>query len=167
MASQQAAQLSQVIRQKVNEMKKLCEGLDEKTASRAPSGRWSPKQIVSHISGPDGVGLTPAIRVFLEQETPRLDLNPGDPFFTERRSRMTVAELLKEFEGEYDRVTGLVAGLSDEQLARKAHIPAFKEAPCGENPTLGAFVSLLAERHIGFHIDHMKEILQELAATSR
>ena len=167
MASQQALQLSQVIRQKVTEMKKVCEGLDEKTASRAPSGRWSPKQILSHISGPDGVGLTPALRAFLDQDTPRLDLNPGDPFFTERRSKMTVTELLKEFESEYDRMVGLVVGLSDEQLARKAYIPAFKEAPTGEYPTLASFVSLLAERHIGFHIDHMKEILKELSAPPR
>jgi hypothetical protein len=167
MASQQAVQLSQSIRQKVEEMKKLCEGLDEKTASRAPSGRWSPKQIISHISGPDGVGLTPAIRAFLDQDTPLIDLHPGDPFFTERRSKMTLAELGKEFEAEYDRITGILAGLSDEQLARKAHIPAFKESPLGEYPTLAYFVSGLAERHIGFHIDHMKEILEELKATQR
>ncbi len=164
MSSQQAVQLSKLIRQKVDEMKKLCEGLDEKTASRAPSGRWSPTQIISHISGPDGVGLTPAIRAFLEQDTPRIDLNPGNPFFTERRSKMTLPELLNEFEGEYQRMTGIVEGLSDEQLARKAHIPAFKESPIGEYPTLSFFVSALAERHIGFHIDHMKEILQELGA---
>jgi DinB superfamily len=167
MASQQATQLSQVIRQKVNEMKKLCEAIDEKTASRAPSGRWSPKQIVSHISGPDGIGLTPAIRAFLDQDTPLLDLHPGDPFFTEKRSKMTFAELLKEFEAEYDRITGILAGLSDEQLARKAHIPVLKETPVGEYPTLAFFVSALAERHIGFHIDHMKEILAELSATQR
>ena len=167
MASQQAAQLSQVIRHKVTEMKKVCEGLDEKTASRAPSGRWSPKQIISHICGPDGKGLTPAIRAFLDQDTPRLDLNPGDPFFTERRSKMTVTELLKEFEGEYDRMADLVVGLSDEQLARKAYIPVFKEAPTGEYPTLASFVSFMTERHVGFHIDHMKEILKELSATPR
>ena len=167
MPSQQAAQLSQLIRQKVDEMKRLCQGLDEKTASRAPSGRWSPKQIISHLSGPDGVGLTPAVRLFLDQETPRLDLTPENPFFTERRSKMTIAELLKEFESEWDRIAGIVAGLSDEQLARKAHIPAFKEAPTGEYPTLASFASFMAQRHIGFHIDHMKEILQELGATQR
>ncbi len=103
MPSQQAAQLSQLIRQKMDEMKKLCEGLDEKTASRAPSKRWSPKQILSHLCGPDGVGLIPAIQTILQQDTPRLDLHPGNPFFTERRSGMSVAELLKEFEGEYTR----------------------------------------------------------------
>ena len=162
MSSQQAAKLSQLIRQKVDEMKRLCQGLDEKTASRAPSGRWSPKQILSHICGPDGVGIIPAINTILEQDTPRLDLDPGNPFFTERRSRMTVAELLKEFEGEYDRLAGLVAGLSDEQLARKAHVPALKETPMGEYLTLAVWVTALAERHMGFHIDHMKEILQEL-----
>ena len=165
MPSQQAAQLSQLIRQKMNEMKKLCEGLDEKTASRAPSKRWSPKQILSHLCGPDGVGLIPAIQTILQQDTPHLDLDPGNPFFTERRSRMTVAELLKEFEGEYTRVADLVAGLSDEQLARKAHVPAFKETPMGEYLTLAVWVTSLAERHVGFHTDHMREILQELGAT--
>ena len=44
MATSEGAKLSQVIRQKLEELKKLCKGLDEETASRAPSGRWSPKQ---------------------------------------------------------------------------------------------------------------------------
>ncbi len=167
MGSQQATQLSQVIRQKVIDMKKLCGGIDDETASRAPSGRWSPKQIISHITGPDGVGLTPAIRAFLDQDTPLLELHPGDPFFTERRSKMAMRDLLKEFEAEYEQITGLIAGLSDEQLARKGHIPAFKETPIGEYPTLQLFVTALAERHIGFHIDHMKEILRELGATKK
>jgi hypothetical protein len=162
MGSPQAAQLSKVVRQKMEEMKRLCEGLDEKTASRAPSGRWSPKQILSHLCGPDGVGPIPAIQAILQQDTPRFDLQPGDPFFTERRSRMTLVDLLKEFEGEYIRMADLVAGLSDEQLARKAHVPAFKETPMGEYPTLAVWVTALAERHIGFHIDHMREILQEI-----
>ncbi len=80
---------------------------------------------------------------------------------------MSASELVKEFEGEYDRVTELVAGLSDEQLARTAHVPAFKETPLGEHPTLQSFVMALAERHIGFHIEHMKEVLAELAASKR
>ena len=80
---------------------------------------------------------------------------------------MTVAELLKEFEGEYTRMADLVAGLSDEQLARKAHVPAFKETPMGEYLTLAVWVTFLTERHVGFHIDHMREILQELGATPR
>jgi hypothetical protein len=50
--------------------------------------------------------------------------------------------------------------VSPEQLGRKAHIPALKESPMGEYPTLGAFVGSLAEYHIAFHIDHMKEVLR-------
>ncbi len=166
MGSQQAVQLSKAIREKVNEMKKLCEGIDEKTASRAPSKRWSPKQIISHVSGPEGMGFTVAVRAFLDQDTPRLDLTPANPFFTERRSKMTITELVNEFQAEYNRIIELVAGLSDEQLARKAYIPVFKETPMGEYPTLQAFATALTERHLGFHIDHMKEILAELAASS-
>jgi len=49
-------------------MKKVCEAMTEETASEAPQGRWSPKQIISHISGPDGIGLMPAITLILEQD---------------------------------------------------------------------------------------------------
>ncbi len=152
--------LAQVIRRKADEMKKLCEGLDEQTASRAPQGRWSPKQIISHISGQDGIGYMPAVRLILEKDTPLLEIIAEDPFFTDRRSRLTMKELLAEFGKEYDQLSSYVVQLTDDQLSRNAHIPLFKDTELGEYPTLAAFISALAEWHVGFHITHMKEILQ-------
>jgi hypothetical protein len=162
MSSPEGIQLSQIIRQKVRELIELCEGLDEETARRAPADRWSPKEIISHVCGPEGVGLMAAVQAILGQDTPQLDLDPGNPFFTEKRSRMTLAELLAELKDEYNGIANLMAGLSEEQLARTAHIPMFKETPMGEYPTLATFVRTLAEHHFSFHIDHMREILEAL-----
>ena len=166
MPSSQGAQLSQMIHLKVEELKKLCEGLDEATASRAPSGRWSPKQILSHLCGPEGVGFMPATRTFLEKDTPRLDIEAENPFFTEKRSRMTVAQLLTELEKEYGRMADFVTGLSEDQLARKARVPLFKETPIGEYPTLATWIHALGGHHMGSHIDHMREILVALGVGS-
>jgi hypothetical protein len=162
MPSSEDTELSQVIHRKIEELKTLCKGVDEATASRAPTGRWSPKEILSHLCGPEGVGFMPAIKTILEQDTPRLDIEAENPFFTEKRSRKTFAHLLRELEGEYDRMADFVTGLSDRQLSRKAHIPLFKEAPFGEYPTLATFIRVLGEHHMGSHIDHMREILQAL-----
>jgi len=159
MQTTEGVRLSQSIRQKVEEMRSLCEGLDEDTAARAPLDRWSPKQILSHLCGPEGVGFMPAIRAILERDTPRLDIEAENPYFTEKRSAMTLSELLKEFAREYAHIADLVAGLSEEQLARKAHIPLFKDLPMGEYPTLADFVGALGEFHMDFHISHMREIL--------
>ena len=158
----EGTQLSQTIRAKTAEIKKLCERLREDIASHAPSGRWSPKQIISHISGPDGIGFIPSIRRILEQDTPRLDMVAEDPFFTERRSGMTMKELLAEFEQEYLRIADMLTEASKEQLARKAHIPLFKNTPLGEYPTLATFIGALVEWHTDFHIKHMKEVLEAL-----
>ena len=49
-------QLAQNIRQKIEELKKICEGIDENTALRSPEGRWSSREILSHLSGPEGSG---------------------------------------------------------------------------------------------------------------
>jgi len=160
MSTFEGAQLAQIIRAKTEEMKKVCEAMTEETASEAPQGRWSPKQIISHISGPDGIGLMPAITLILEQDIPRVDLVAEDPFFTDRRSRLSMTDLLSEFEQEYHRIADFLANASEDQLRRKAHIPLFKDTPLGEYPTLAAFIGALGEWHMEFHLNHMKELLQ-------
>ena len=167
MATLNGAQLSQLVREKAAEFKKLCAALDEKTASRAPAGRWSPKQIVSHLCGPEGIGMLPMLRAFVEQDTPRIELDPENPFYSENRSKMTLAELLVEYDREYNRIAHFVAGLSEQQLTRKAHIPLLKDTPIGEYPTLATLTQDFIGYHLTFHIDHMGEILQGLrVATS-
>lgn len=162
MATPEGAQLAQKIRLNVEEFKKTCAGIDEAMANRAPGDRWSPKQIVSHLCGPEGSGFLPTIRAFLDQDIPRLDIEAENPFFTGKRTSMTLVELLAEFDQEYGRMAELVENLAQEQLDRKAHIPLLKESPFGEYPTLAEWVGVLSEFHIDFHVRHMKEILGEL-----
>jgi len=59
MATSTGKQLAQNVRQKIEDLKKVCEGVDENTASREPEGQWSPKEILSHLSGPEGSGHLP------------------------------------------------------------------------------------------------------------
>jgi len=166
MQTSQAVQLSELIRRKVADFKKLCEGLDEETASRAPSGRWSPKEIVSHLIGAEGVGHMPTIYAIVEKDTPRLDVQVEDPFFSEARARKTFVELLGEFDGEYNRIAAFVGDLSEEQLGRTTHMPFLKESPFGEFPTLAVWIQIIGEHHLGWHTDHMREVLETLGVGS-
>jgi hypothetical protein len=163
MQTSQAAELSELIHRKVTDFKELCEGLDEESASLAPSGRWSPKEIVSHLCGPEG-GHMPILHAFLEKDTPSLDIETENPFFFEDRARKTFAELLTEFDSEYRRIAKFAAGLSEEQLNRKAHIPFLKVTPVGEYPTLAGWIQVIGDVHLGSHTDHMREILEALGA---
>ncbi len=155
-------ELAEGIRQRVDELKKVCRGVDENTASRAPEGQWSPKQILSHLWGPDGNGPLPLFELFLSGETPTLDIDPANPFFSESRSGMTFSALLAEVEKSYDRIIVFAAGLTREQLDRKARIPKMKESQWGEYPTLESMISVLGEGHLHFHSKDMRETLQAL-----
>lgn len=162
MPSQEGVELSRIVRKKIEELRAVCLEVDEKTASGAPQDRWSPKEILSHLCGPEDFGLMPLVQAILEEDIPRLDMEPAKTYFVGKRSEMTFTELLTEFEHTYSQMADFVAPLSEEQLARKAHVPMFKETPVGEYPSLAMFVQAMADFHIGDHINHLKEILEAL-----
>ena len=164
MATSRGNQLAQEIRQKVAALKQVCQGVDEKLASRAPTDRWSPKQILSHLCGPEDVGHLPILKAFIDSDTPIINLVTGNPFFTDNRARMSFGELVAECEMNYQRVANFAAELTDEQLARKAHIPKLKDSPLGEYPTLEGMIDGLCAYHVQDHIDHLHEILAALSS---
>jgi hypothetical protein len=166
MATSRGNELAEVIRQKVAALKQACQGVDENLASRAPTDRWSPKQILSHLCGPEGVGHLPILRAFVDSDTPIIDLDTENPFFTETRAAMSFSVLVAECEINYRRIANFATELTKEQLARKAHIPKLKDSPLGEYPTLDGMISGLGEYHIQFHIDHLREILAALSSNN-
>ena len=164
MATSRGNELAQIIRQRVAELKQVCLGVDENLAARAPADRWSPKQVLSHLCGPDGVGHLPFLKTFLDSETPLIDLVTEDPFFTERRAAMSFSGLVAECELNYEHVASFAEELNEVQLARTAQIPKLKDTPLGEYPTLDGMIYGLGEFHLRFHIDHLREILTALGS---
>lgn len=170
MATLTGDQLAQNIQQRIIELKKVCEGVAEDTASRAPTGRWSPKEILSHLLGPEGSNHLLILQSFINHETPVIDIEAENPFFSKKRAGTPFAKLLAEVEMEYGLIAEFAAGLPEDHLDRRAQIPMLKDTPFGEYPTLATWIGLLGGMegsHLQFHTEQMREILQALGASGQ
>ena len=163
MTSSRGKQLAHEIMQNVTALKLLCQEVDEILASRAPEDRWSPKQILSHLCGPEEMGHLPILKAFIDNDIPIIDLDTENPFYTEKRARMSFSELVAACELNYQRIANFAAELTEAQLGRTAYIPKLKDSPLGEYPTLEGMIFGLGEYHVQSHIDHLREILAVLA----
>jgi hypothetical protein len=157
-------QLAKDIRQNIADLQAVCRGVDEETACRAPAGRWSPKEILSHLLGQDG-GHDMVVRAYLEEDTPTLDLKAEQTYFSGARAAMSLTELCAAVAERYERMATLATTLTEDQLARKARIPMLKESPLGEYPTLESLLGGLGRYHLQSHIEHLREILGALEAS--
>lgn len=158
-------ELAQAIRSTQTELLALCKGIDDDAADRAPEGRWSPREILSHLAGSEQSGIVPMLQRILDEDMPRLDLNPGQANLSAERRAMPFAKLVDLVAKNYEAAARFAESLTAEQLARAAHIPALAQSPLGERPTLGTLIGGFGQYHVKMHIDHLREVLAGKAAS--
>ncbi|EFL50688.1 hypothetical protein DesfrDRAFT_2629 [Solidesulfovibrio fructosivorans JJ]] len=166
MATTTGSTVAGEIRQKLDALAAIGRGIDAGTLSRAPEGRWCPREILSHILGADG-GYLPLFQAFLDADTPTLNIGVEKTYLSEEREAMDAGALCDAIQQEYEAMAAFVEGLSEEELGRKARIPQLKQSPLGEYPTLGALIAGLGSYHLQFHIDHLREVLDALEAREK
>jgi hypothetical protein len=159
MTTETGAKLAAAVRAALAELKTACAGVDEAAAGRAPEGRWTPREILSHILGQDEAGMVPMLERFLAEDTPRIDLVPEQTWMSDERRALPFAILLDKAAQKYEAVARFAEGLSAEQLARTARIPLLKASPMGEYPTLGTAIGGFGAYHVRMHAEHLREVL--------
>jgi hypothetical protein len=153
------SELAQAIRSTQAELASLCAGIDEAAADRAPEGRWSPREILSHLAGAGQGGIVPLLQRILDEDMPNIDLHPGQTQLDEERRAMPFKQLAALVAQRYEAAARFAEGLDAEQLARPAHIPALAQSPLTEHPTLGALIGGFGQYHVHMHIEHLREVL--------
>src|SRR4030095_3334835 len=149
--------LQQQLYQKVREIKQAVSGLSEEQASKPPAqDEWSAKEVLSHLCGDDDALSMYEFKRFLSEDTPPLGITPGQ--YSDVRKSAPMPELLSKIETDYSAIGKFFAGLNEEQLNRKAHIPFLKETPLGEYPTLGQWAVGIIQFHLNDHIQQLKNI---------
>ncbi len=154
-----ATSLQAQMEQKVREIKDVVAGISDEQASRQPaSGEWCVKEVLSHLTGSETASFRDGLNRFLEEDTPEMDLTPGQSYYGPQREQASVSELLSGVEQQYGEIGKFLAGLSEEQLARKAHIAFLKETPLGEYPTLAQWASAIMNFHLNEHINQLRNL---------
>ncbi|MBI1885624.1 MAG: DinB family protein [Chloroflexi bacterium] len=165
MVSQAATSLRDAVDQKMRELEEAVTGLSDESAARRPAdGEWCAKEVLSHLLGEEGQGAVGRFRRFLDEDQPLIGIVSGLPYYTPQRQSMTVADLLAGVRAQYLEVGHYLGGLNDEQLARKARIPLFKDTPLTEYPTLAQTAGALVSFHVTDHINQIRTARERIGA---
>ncbi len=147
---------------KVEEIKQAASGISEEKASRKPAeGEWCIKEVLSHLSGEENANAMYRFKRILEEDTPTLDLTPGVSAYDDQREQAPVSQLLSSVETQYFELSKLLNNLSEDQLGRKAHVPALKGSPFGEYPTLGQWAGFVVNVHLAGHVQQLRNLAQQ------
>lgn len=157
MSNATGSHLAQIIRAAQADFQTLCAAVAE--ADRAPAGRWTPREIVSHLLGPGEGALLAMLRRFLDEDVPHIDIVPEQTWMTDERRKAPLAALLEQLAARYEGLAAFAEGLGEEQLGRRAHIPLFKDSPLTDHPSLAAMIGGLGQYHVQMHGDHLREVL--------
>ncbi len=164
MVSAAATSLRETMEQKLQELGEALDGLDETKAGQRPvEGEWCCKEVLSHLMGDEGDDILAPIRLIIEEDTPLIGLVTGLPYYTPKRQPMSLSEMRGAVSSRYQELAEFLASLSEEQMARKARVPLFKETPIGEYATLAQFVGAL-NFHRADHINQVRAARQQIGA---
>lgn len=153
--------LRQQLDQKILEISAAVVGIDEQKALERPAeGEWCAKEVLSHLSGQENANVMHRLKRILEEDTPNLDITPGVSAYDAQREQASVSQLLSTVETQYTELGKLLYSLTEEQLARKAHVPALKGSPLGEYPTLGQWAGFVVNFHIAGHVNQLRNLCQ-------
>ena len=114
--------------------------------------------MLSHLCGADDALSMYEFKRFLNEETPDLGITPGS--YSDVRKDAPLSELVSKIDSDYAKIGSFLAGLNEEQLNRKAHIPFLKETPLGEYPTLGQWAIGVIQFHLNDHVQQLKNLSQ-------
>ena len=120
--------------------------------------------MLSHLCGDEGDSVVAMLRRFLDEDTPLIGIVAGLPYYTPQRQGMAVSELLSVVRERYRAMAGFLAGLTDEQMGRKARVPLLKETPLGEYPTLALWAGALINFHLPDHTNQIRTARAEIGA---
>ncbi|MBI2913945.1 MAG: DinB family protein [Chloroflexi bacterium] len=161
MVSAAATSLRDALEQKLRELEEASAEVDKEAAARRPAeGEWCVKEVLSHLCGDEGESAVARLRRFVDEETPLIGIVAGLPYYSPKRQAMPVAELLSSVRAQYEPMGEFLAGLSDEQLARKGRVPLLKDSPFGEYPTLAQLAGALINFHFADHVNQIRNSRQ-------
>jgi hypothetical protein len=126
--------------------------------SDAP-GEWTTRQVLTHLSFAPGWDPVATLRSFAERDLPLIEIQPGNPYLTDDRKGLSLAQLLAAIDAQRQKAFAYVASLSDADLAnRKARVPLFKPFLGTDEVPLQTFAGAIWDSHWRDHIGQLTKI---------
>lgn len=131
------------------------EGMEPHLEHTDAPGEWTTREVLSHLLGQS----VASVKSFSEHDLPLIVIEPGKPYLTDERRRMSLKELVDSLDGQRRMIFAYLDTLSEADLqARKARIPLFKQFVGTDEISIAMFVGAMLDVHWTAHAGQLGKI---------
>ena len=139
-------------------LRRQLEGMGAHLDRADAPGEWTTREVLGHLLAEPGFDPGKLLRSFADRDLPTIEIESSATHITPERQAASLDELVRDLDGQRQSLFAYLESVGEAELARKAHVPLFKQFMGTDEIAVPVFVGAMFDYHWNDHASQIAKI---------